>query len=1062
MKLRPVSIAVLALLASMAHTAQADDTRRPYIVQLAAQPIASYNGGVAGLPATQPSPGSRLLMLSPAVQQYTQYLDQKRGSVQAVVANAPIQHEYKVVLNGFSAMLTDDEVRQLQANPDVAQIEADMPRSLQTSYTTSFLGLDQPGGVWSQLNGTAKGEDVVVGIIDSGVWPENLSYADRVDGDGKPTFDVGGTLAYNAPAGWNGACESGEGFTASHCNNKLIGARFFNATFEAQNPGNTHWTEFRSPRDSAAGAAGEGSHGTHTSSTAAGNGGVATSVNGIPMPGLISGMAPRARVAVYKVCWSYTVPVTAEEPNGVKNSCFGSDSVAAIERAIADGVHVLNYSISGGESYTDSVEQAFLNAANAGIFVSASAGNSGPANMVAHVSPWLTTVGASTHGRELKATLTLGNGGQYSGLSVSNNALPPAGLIRAEDAALPGASAEYKNYARLCYRDNDVKPNTTIPVGPVFDTSKTAGKIVVCTRGTTGRVDKGSAVLAAGGAGMVLVNAAASGAGSDLYSDFHVLPAVHVTAGTGAPILAYAGGAGATASLSRFFADLNSAPAPMMADFSSRGPNRYDPNLLKPDVTAPGVAILAGGSAALSQSERDAVSNGTLQPSQAYTFMQGTSMSSPHVAGLAALLRQLHPTWSPAAIKSALMTTGTMTKDDGLTGAQNGRLPWSQGAGHVNPNKAMDPGLVYDLSASDYKKYMCGGGVASQCAEGAIPGYELNLPSITLSNVQVSQTVTRRVTNVSGAASTYTATPSITGYTMEVTPSTLTLNPGETKSYSVKLTRTNAPNNTWQFGELVWSDGVHSVRSPVQAQSGKAVTAPAIVSSDRTTGNRALGLSVGFTGKLGALKGGLKEVTRSVQNVAQAIEGSVDDAAMAAKACKDGAQGARGTDFTFPAGTVAARFETFNRDTVGGAANDLDMVLIGGAGTALAYSGRAGSTEAITLASPPAGSYRVCVIGYAAANGVSTDYTLSSAIVTTADVGGNFKVMLPSKVIAGSSATVGASWSGLALGKRYLGGVQFLDQNNTLSATTLFNVETSVLIPEPAAVAREKKRDTGL
>jgi subtilisin family serine protease len=169
------------------------------------------------------------------VQRYADYLGSRQASVQAIVANAKVLHEYKVVLNGFAAMLTDDEVRQLKASAAVEDIVADEARYPVTSFTPTFLGLDKPGGLWSQLGGSEHaGEGVVVGIIDSGIWPENPAYADRVDANGKPTFDNSGKLVYDAPpAGWQGACQTGEAFTAGHCNNKLIGARYFDESFRA-------------------------------------------------------------------------------------------------------------------------------------------------------------------------------------------------------------------------------------------------------------------------------------------------------------------------------------------------------------------------------------------------------------------------------------------------------------------------------------------------------------------------------------------------------------------------------------------------------------------------------------------------------------------------------------------------------------------------------------------------------------------------------------------------------------------------------------------------------------
>ena len=1044
--LRPLSLAVLSLFASLSFQARADDLRRPYIVQLTDKPIASYAGSVEGLGATQPAAGGRLDLASAEVQLYGDYLDQKQARVQALVAAAPVQYQYKIVLNGFSALLTDAEVRQLQASGEVASIAPDEPRALQTNYTPTFLGLDQPGGLWSQLGGKQHaGEDIIIGIVDGGVWPENLSYADKVDANGAPTFDPNATLAYGAPpAGWSGNCQSGEGFTADHCNNKLIGAQYFNAVRVTDTAKVQHWSDFTSPRDSIGNPNGEGGHGTHTSSTAGGNAGAPAFTGTTPL-GTVSGMAPRARVAVYKVCWSYNL---ASEPTGAKNTCYGGDSVAAIEKAVKDGVHVINYSISGGAAINDPVEQAFLHASNAGVFVAASAGNSGPANAVAHISPWLTTVAASTHNRANQATVTLGNGAKYTGASLNYNPLPATTLIRAQDAGLPGADAQK---LALCYRAGD---NGGLAL---LDPAKVAGKVVSCLRGTTARTDKGIAVLEAGGAGMVLVDT-----GVGLVADPHVLPAVHVSAADGALINAQAQTGAAKAAISRFVTTGNGPAAPVVADFSSRGPNMFDANLLKPDVAAPGVDILAGGTPALTPAQRDAVQDGALVPPQAWIFLQGTSMASPHVAGLAALLRQQHPSWSPAAIKSALMTTGSTTLPDIQAGEARGILPWGQGAGHVTPNKAADPGLVYDANLLDYKKYMCGAGMTAECAGGTIAGYNLNLPSITIANVLGTQTVTRRVTNVGTSGATYTASASISGYSVAVAPATLVLAPGETKSFSVTLTRTTAADNVWQYGALVWSDGVHTVRSPVTARSGRSVQSPALLQAERVSGLRSVPLSTGFAGKLGAVTGGLKEVARSQQTVSQAVPGSVETLVQMAAACKASGSGVRVVSVAVPANAVVARFETFDRDTSEGAGNDIDLLVLSGAGATVATSATAGSNESITLVNPAAGNYKVCAIGYSIANGVSTGFGLSSAVVTTADKGGNLKVSLPSKVYVGGSATAGVSWSALDTGKRYLGGVVFLDGNNAAASTTVLSVETNSPLPLAVPSLRNVRADAKL
>ena len=1035
LQVRPIAVAAAILLSGISTLTFAQEARRPYIVQLQNAPAATYQGTISGLAATQPAAGAAFDYRSADVQNYVQYLGAKKDEVLATIANAPVIAEYDVVLNGFAALLTDSEVLTLKMNAAVADIQADQPRHLDTVSTATFLGLTATGGLWSQYGGGSlvKGENMVVGIVDGGIWPENPAFADRIDADGKPTFDPSGTLAYgNAPDSFKGGCQPGEGFDpAKHCNNKLIGAKFYLAGFLASAlPKN--WSEFYSPRDSNVGSngtsTGKGGHGDHVASTAAGNTGAVAVINGVTM-GSTSGMAPRARVASYKVCWTYD-DTTNPDGSNARNSCFNADTVKAIDDAVKDGVNVINYSISGSQTSTaDAVEQAFYRASLANVFVAASAGNAGPGNAVAHNSPWLTTVAASTHGRSFQADVTLGNGARYFGASTNNTPLASTILIRAEDAGMGGKSAS------LCY-------SSAPGAGQVLlDPAKVSGKIVICTRGANARVDKSLAVSNAGGFGMVLVD---NGAG--LVSEPHSVPSVHISAADGAAVKAYAvaQGAAATASIGAFAN--RPTPAPIMAGFSSRGPNNADANILKPDLTAPGVDIIASVTAALTPAQHAGVVDGSFVPPAAYASYQGTSMSSPHIAGIALLLRQANPTWSPAAVKSAMMTSSYTTLNDNLAGAQNGLLPWAQGAGHVDPNKATDPGLVYDAGKADYVQYQCKMNKAlvtpaSDCTTfGTLDeSYNLNLPSITVAAVQGSVTVRRKVTNVGGASATYNASATVPGFSTEVTPSSLTLAPGATGNFTVKLTANGAATNVWQFGSLTWNDGNHVVRIPVTARVGQPITSPAEMTSDKVSGSKLFLVKTGFSGRMGVAKGGLKEVTVGEQVNLTAL--AMTSAQLRA-ACAVGANTAavRVYPVAVPANTVVARFALRQQET--GPADDHDLGLLAPDGTWL-YSGNNGSNEAVQVPSPAAGNYKVCVNAYGSTVPVMS-HKLSSWVVTRADVGGNFTAMVPSKVVAGTNATVGVSWSGLQAGKRYLGAAQFLDLANVVQATTVMRVETGV------------------
>jgi hypothetical protein len=391
------------------------------------------------------------------------------------------------------------------------------------------------GGVGS------AGEDIIIGVVDSGIWPESLSFSDRTGVNGNATKD--GKLSYQQIPGWHGKCTPGEEFNASMCNQKLIGAQYFNAGWggDAGIDADRPW-EFTSPRD-------YNGHGTHTSSTAGGNNNVPTT-GPAAVFGPISGIAPRARIAMYKALWSTQDASTA--------SGTTSDLVAAIDQAVADGVDVINYSISGSTTdFLYPVMVSYLYAARAGIFVAASAGNNGPTvSSVAHAGPWVTTVAAGTHNRSVTGSVTLGNGATYYGPSLAAAAVS-APLIDSTAAGLPGADP---TAVALCY--------SSLDGGNMLDPAKVAGKIVVCDRGVTARVNKSYAVMEVGGVGMLLVNTSAA---QSLNADFHYIPTVHLQSVDRAPVKAYAATAGATATINPAVISYT-APAPYTASFSSRGP----------------------------------------------------------------------------------------------------------------------------------------------------------------------------------------------------------------------------------------------------------------------------------------------------------------------------------------------------------------------------------------------------------------------------------------------------------------------------------------------------------
>jgi subtilisin family serine protease len=685
-----------------------------YIVRLKEAPAVAYDGGIPGLKPTRPAKGKKIDPESQPVMDYVAYLQARHDAVLAQNGGGQKLHSYGYAFNGFAAKMSAKQAKALASSPAVLNVWKDEERHLETNRTPIFLGLTAPGGLWEQLGGVGRsGEDIIIGMVDSGFWPENPSFSDR-DSEGK--------LVYQNIPHWPGKCHPGEAFNASMCNQKVIGARYYNTGFGGDAAVKARYpNDFNSPRDGS-------SHGSHTASTAGGNNGVQALVNGVNL-GAISGMAPRARLSIYKTCYG----------DGATSACFTSDSVAAIDQAVADGVDVLNYSISGSTtSNVDAVEVAFLFAVDAGVFVAASAGNSGPtASTVAHNSPWMTTVAAGTHDRLYASGAKFGTGPDRFGVSVANGT-PMLPLVRAEDARLPGADVVQ---ARQCWSDNTggglVSPPQG-PPGPRLDPALVAGKIVVCERGVSARVDKSLAVKNAGGLGMILVNPSAN----TIDPDLHSVPTVHMQNTDHDAVLAYAMTAGATAQLLPGTI-IAGVAAPDVASFSSRGPALSSGgDMLKPDIMAPGVAILAATSPA-------SPANG----GHPFDFLQGTSMSSPHIAGIAALFKQRHPDWSPAMIKSALMTTASQLRN---TGTPIAGTAFDKGAGQVNANGAVDPGLVYDAGFNDWVKFLCGTGEITGCtAATTIDPSDLNYPTISIGSLAGQQTVSRTVKNVSNTSATY-------------------------------------------------------------------------------------------------------------------------------------------------------------------------------------------------------------------------------------------------------------------------------------------------------------------
>uniref|UniRef100_A0A2P2KWG6 Uncharacterized protein MANES_04G146100 n=1 Tax=Rhizophora mucronata TaxID=61149 RepID=A0A2P2KWG6_RHIMU len=705
----------------------------------------------------------------------------------------PSHHPTKIIYTynrsttGFAARLTAAQAAKLRDVPGILSVIPDQIRQLHITHTPSFLGLSDGSGLWE--NGQ-YGDSVIVGVLDTGIWPEHPSFSDNGLSD--------------VPKTWKGVCETGPDFPAKSCNKKLIGARAFYYGYDSylENSIQESSRESRSPRDT------EG-HGTHTASTAAGS--VVQNASFYQYAGGVArGMASKARVAAYKICWSL--------------GCFDSDILAAMDQAIEDGVHVISLSVGADayapQYYVDSIAVGAFGAAQHGIVVSCSAGNSGPDTYTAvNIAPWIITVGASTIDREFPGDVLLGDGRTFGGVSLySGDPLP--------DFKLPLV------YARDC-------GNRYCYIGSLSP-SKVQGKIVLCDRGRNARVEKGSAVKLAGGLGMIMANT--NDSGEELIADSHLLPATMVGAITGDKIRDYIKFAQFPTATIVFRGTVigSSPPAPKVAAFSSRGPNHLTPEILKPDVIAPGVNILAGWTGANGPTDLD------IDPRRVqFNIISGTSMACPHVSGIAALLRNAHPNWSPAAIKSALVTTAYTLDDSGesikdlATGQES--TAFIHGAGHVDPNKALDPGLVYDIELNDYITFLCAIGYDSSriaifvkeptslniCEDKSGRPGNLNYPSFSVlfhdnKDVVTYKRVLKNVGSVVDAVYEVKVNAPA-NVDIAVLPCKLAFSAeNQTLSYEITFSSVGLAGSSSisspGFGFIEWSDGVHQVRSSIAAR----------------------------------------------------------------------------------------------------------------------------------------------------------------------------------------------------------------------------------------------------
>ncbi|XP_042031185.1 subtilisin-like protease SBT2.4 [Salvia splendens] len=722
-------------------------------------------------------------------------------------------YSYKHIVNGFALHTTPSQAEKFKGTHGVRLVEKDKGAKLMTTYTPDFLGLE---AVWSQQGGERNaGDGIVIGFVDSGINPIHPSFA----------YDPLNPWSSNGTR-FTGSCDGGPLFPMSSCNGKIISARFFASGARAAatlNPA----VDIMSPYDAVG-------HGSHVASTAAGNHGVPVVVDGF-FYGRASGMAPRARIAMYKAIYP-TVGTLA-------------DVLAAIDQALLDGVDVLSLSIGPDGPPDDRVTflSAFdifmLSARKAGVFVAQAVGNQGPTPYsVVSYSPWSFGVAASNTDRSYPGTLILGNGQKISGIGLS------------------GASIGYDLLQyRLVLAKDAVRANGAFPMTPRYteecqslealDPIVVLGSVVICTfssgfyNGTSNLTAVIATARALGFMGFVLV-------ANPSYGDFIAepipfsVPGIMIPKASDAQIISQyyeqqttRDGQGKAiryngrASISEGRNASYTERAPVVSRFSSRGPDYTDQkrspaDVLKPDILAPGHQIWAAWSPM-------SIMNPILSGDN-FALISGTSMATPHIAGIAALIKQNHPSWTPSMIASAMSTTATKHDNRGDPIMAEGfaantvypAAPFGFGSGLVEPARAMDPGLVFAAGYEDYLTFLCSLPDTDPekvriATGGTCPGSfsnpsDLNQPSLTITALSGARVTRRIVKNVASKPETYVcAVVPPKGVTVSVDPPWFNVAPEATQVLEIRLAVTQSLDD-FAFGEIVMTGSLnHIVRMPL-------------------------------------------------------------------------------------------------------------------------------------------------------------------------------------------------------------------------------------------------------
>jgi subtilisin family serine protease len=1022
-----------------------------YIVKLRAPAAASYKRTPTDLSATKPSELERSARAATA-EAYAKQVEQTHDRLLASIGAASTKlYSYRYSVNGFAAQLTAAQVSRLAQSGEVERIWQDTDQYLQTNNAANFLGLqDVDGGL--RADRELRGEDIVVGIIDSGIAPQHPSLLDTEDRTPRacrsgwakasllgvwlcapyrrnpPTVSV-----YDPPVGFTGTCQAGDGFEPTYCNNKVVGARFYLDGFLSRHeldPG-----EFRSPRDA-------DGHGTHIATIVAGNSVDATLLG--TRVARVSGIAPRARVAIYKACWL--------EPGDSRGTCATSDLVRAIDDAVADGVDLINYSVGSlEETDLDAPDDlALLDALDAGVLTVVAAGNDGPnLDTIGSPSsaPWVLTTAASTQDGELFD----------EGIEVTAPADLADTIVSREASFTPALSRDEPIEEELVTADDGQGPDDGTAGGstrdacePLTNAAEMEGRIALIERGLCefqvkiANAEEAGAIAAIvyndSDEPIIVMNGDSNSVG---------IPAVMITRADGEVLVdrlaadAEDDDAGTEdepvmVRLARgIFASVQGR-GNVVANFSSRGPGLSDANFVKPDVTAPGVDILGG--------QTPDVANGLR--GEWYRYMSGTSQSAPMVTGVAALLKEAHPGWSPSALKSALMTT---TYVEVVRGNGEPADAFDMGAGHIDPNRAVDPGLVYDSSFADHVAYLCSlpepPFAASDCAAQAAAGLpsravDLNLPSIGVAGLISGDVIHRRVTNVGPPASYTAEVIAPPDLDVIVEPPSLVIGTDQTAEFSVRFVDRGAQRDVWTFGELAWRSATHSVESPIAVQAVTLRAAPEMFLSGRQ-GTTTLPVGFGFSGSYGATAHGLRLPTLDANG--QVPRGFVDDDPANTFTFREG-NGVTRHNLTVPANQLLLRVALFDGFTDG--QDDLDLFLFFCPSNdqcfQLAKSDDETSDEQIDVFKPAAGSYVLLVHGFETdqvAGGPGANYSLFTWSLGENDAVGNLTVTAPTNVANGERADLQLQWSGLEPGSRYLGAISHTTPIGLYGATVV-NVVT--------------------